>query len=245
MFCTNSLTCPPQIVARLAHFASRDAMDIETFSDKTAEQLVRKLNISTIPELYTLDEETLVQLDKFAEKKARNLLDAIEKSKNRPLSSFLFAIGIPNVGIKTARTLAKHFGTLESVRRASYEELIAIRDIGDTVAQGIVSFFADESIIKAIDTLLSLGVHPHDEKTAQADSPITGKTFVVTGTLESADRKTVEALIESLGAKASGSVSKKTDYVIAGENAGSKLQKARELSVKVIDEKEFFEMIGM
>ena len=245
MFCTNSLTCPPQIVARLAHFASRDAMDIETFSDKTAEQLVRKLNISTIPELYTLDEETLVQLDKFAEKKARNLLDAIEKSKNRPLSSFLFAIGIPNVGIKTARTLAKHFGTLESVRRASYEELIAIRDIGDTVAQGIVSFFADESIIKAIDTLLSLGVHPHDEKTAQADSPITGKTFVVTGTLERADRKTVEALIESLGAKASGSVSKKTDYVIAGENAGSKLQKARELSVKVIDEKEFFEMIGM
>lgn len=245
IFCTNSLTCPPQIVARLAHFASRDAMDIETFSDKTAEQLVRKLNISTIPELYTLDEETLVQLDKFAEKKARNLLDAIEKSKNRPLSSFLFAIGIPNVGIKTARTLAKHFGTLESVRRASYEELIAIRDIGDTVAQGIVSFFADESIIKAIDTLLSLGVHPHDEKIAQADSPITGKTFVVTGTLERADRKTVEALIESLGAKASGSVSKKTDYVIAGENAGSKLQKARELSVKVIDEKEFFEMIGM
>ena len=131
------------------------------------------------------------------------------------------------------------------MRRASYEELIAIRDIGDTVAQGIVSFFADESIIKAIDTLLSLGVHPHDEKTAQADSPITGKTFVVTGTLERADRKTVEALIESLGAKASGSVSKKTDYVIAGENAGSKLQKARELSVKVIDEKEFFEMIGM
>ena len=131
------------------------------------------------------------------------------------------------------------------MRRASYEELIAIRDIGDTVAQGIVSFFADESIIKAIDTLLSLGVHPHDEKIAQADSPITGKTFVVTGTLESADRKTVEALIESLGAKASGSVSKKTDYVIAGENAGSKLQKARELSVKVIDEKEFFEMIGM
>ena len=245
MFCTNSLTCPPQIVARLAHFASHDAMDIETFSDKTAEQLVRKLNISTIPELYTLDEETLVQLDKFAEKKARNLLDAIEKSKNRPLSSFLFAIGIPNVGIKTARTLAKHFGTLESVRRASYEELIAICDIGDTVAQGIVSFFADESIIKAIDTLLSLGVHPHDEKIAQADSPITGKTFVVTGTLERADRKTVEALIESLGAKASGSVSKKTDYVIAGENAGSKLQKARELSVKVIDEKEFFEMIGM
>lgn len=131
------------------------------------------------------------------------------------------------------------------MRRASYEELIAIRDIGDTVAQGIVSFFADESIIKAIDTLLSLGVHPHDEKIAQADSPITGKTFVVTGTLERADRKTVEALIESLGAKASGSVSKKTDYVIAGENAGSKLQKARELSVKVIDEKEFFEMIGM
>lgn len=244
IFCTNSLTCTPQIVARLVHYASRDAMDIETFSDKTASQFVESLNIITIPQLYRLTIDELLSLNKFKQKKAQNLLSAIERSKRRPLSSFLFALGIPNVGIKTARILSKRFLTLKAVRRAGYDELIAIKDIGDIVARGIVDFFSDESISSAIDEILSYGVKPEDEESGEIQSSIAGKTIVVTGTMKRMDRSGIEALIESLGASASGSVSKKTDYVVAGESAGSKLNKANELGITVISEDKFFEMIG-
>ena len=244
IFCTNSLTCTPQIVARLVHYASRDAMDIETFSDKTASQFVESLNIVTIPQLYRLTIDELLSLNKFKQKKAQNLLSAIERSKRRPLSSFLFALGIPNVGIKTARILSKRFLTLKAVRRAGYDELIAIKDIGDIVARGIVDFFSDESISSAIDEILSYGVKPEDEESGEIQSSIAGKTIVVTGTMKRMDRSGIEALIESLGASASGSVSKKTDYVVAGESARSKLNKANELGITVISEDKFFEMIG-
>ena len=244
LFCTNSLSCRAQITLRLAHYASRDAMDIESFSDKTAEQFIEALGVTSIPELYALDKEQLVALDRFGEKKAQNLLDAIEKSKTRPLSAFLFALGIPNVGSKTAKDLAKRFGTLSAVRAATQEELLAIPDVGGIVAESILSFFGDRNIASQIDQLLAYGVSPQSEQAANTASPITGKTIVVTGTLPTLGRREAEALIEQNGANAAGSVSKKTDYVLYGESAGSKLDKARELGIPLLTEAEFLALIG-
>ena len=244
LFCTNSLSCRAQITLRLAHYASRDAMDIESFSDKTAEQFIEALGVTSIPELYALDKEQLVALDRFGNKKAQNLLDAIEKSKTRPLSAFLFALGIPNVGSKTAKDLAKRFGTLSAVRAATREELLAIPDVGGIVAESILSFFADPNISAQIDQLLAYGVSPQGEQAANTASPIAGKTIVVTGTLPTLGRREAEALIEQNGAKAAGSVSKKTDYVLYGESAGSKLDKARELGIPLLTEAEFLALIG-
>lgn len=244
LFCTNSLSCRPQIVGRIAHYASRDAMDIESLSGRTAEQLVDAFGISTIPELYGLTAERLVPLERFGPKKAQNLIDALEKSKRRPLSAFLFALGIPNVGVKTARDLARRFGTLAAVRAAGREELLAIDDVGDIVADSILDFFGDPSISAQVDALLAHGVDPQPEAAAGADSPLAGRTVVVTGTLSSMGRRETEALIERLGGRAAGSVSKKTDYVLAGESAGSKLDRARALGIPVLDEAAFYKLIG-
>jgi len=244
LFCTNSLSCRAQITLRLAHYASRDAMDIESFSDKTAGQLIEALGIDSIPALYELTKEQLVALERFGAKKADNLLTAIENSKTRPLSAFLFALGIPNVGSKTAKDLAKRFGTLEAVRKATCEELLAIPDVGGIVAESILSFFGDANISAQIDHLLSLGVSPQSEQAANTNSPIAGMTIVVTGTLPTLGRREAETLIEQNGAKAAGSVSKKTDYVLYGESAGSKLDKARELGVPLLTESEFLALIG-
>ncbi|MBQ5985793.1 MAG: NAD-dependent DNA ligase LigA [Clostridia bacterium] len=238
LYCTNSLSCRPQIAARLSHYASRDAMDIETFSDKTAEQFIDAFGISTIPELYALTHEQLVALERFGHKKAQNLLNALEASKTRPLSAFLFALGIPNVGVKTARDLAKTFRSLERVRAATKDELLAIEDIGEIVADDIVTFFADPSINAQIDLLLERGVNPPEEEAQADEQPLSGMTVVVTGTLPTLSRRDAEGLIEQCGGKAAGSVSKKTSFVVAGEAAGSKLDKARALGVEVIDEAE-------
>ena len=243
-FCTNSLSCTPQIVGRLEHFASRNAMDIDGFSEKTALLLVDAFGLKTIPELYELTESSFSGLPGFGEKKAHNLIEAIEKSKDCRLEAFLFALGIPNVGSKSAKDLATRFGSFDAVRKASREELIAIPDIGEIVADSIVSFFADEHIEAQIERLLELGVHPHEAEAIAQNDFVTGKTFVVTGTLERMGRKEIEDLIASLGGKPAGSVSKKTDYVVAGENAGSKLDKAQQLGIKVLTEKEFFDAIG-
>ncbi len=235
LYCTNPLSCRPQIISRLAHFASRDAMDIDTFADKTAEQLFSELNVATIPELYTLRRERLLDLEGFGEKKAQNLLTALENSKHRPLSAFLNALGIPNVGVKTARDLSLTFGSLEKLRSATFEELVAIEDVGEIVAQSVLSFFHDPRISRQIDDLIAYGVSPVADRAATA-SPISGKTIVVTGTLPTLSRKEAEDLILDHGGKAAGSVSKKTDYVLAGEAAGSKLTKAQQLGIPVIDE---------
>ncbi|MBQ3131856.1 MAG: NAD-dependent DNA ligase LigA [Clostridia bacterium] len=243
IFCTNSLSCAPQIAGRLAHYASRDAMDIDTFSEKTAALLVEEMQLKSIPDLYDLTAEDFAKLPGFKEKKTDNLIAAIEKSKDCSLGAFVFAIGIPNVGSKTARDLARHFGSLDAIRNASMEELTAVQDVGDVVAQSIIDFFADSSISAQVDRLLAHGVSPRAEE-VQQQSPITGKTVVVTGTLPTLDRREAEAMIERLGGKAAGSVSKKTSYVLAGENAGSKLTKARELGIPVINEDEFFQLIG-
>ena len=244
LFCTNSLSCKAQIKLRIAHYASRDAMDIETLSDRTAEQLIDAFGIATIPELYGITKESLLPLPGFQEKKAQNLLDALENSKHRPLGAFLFALGIPNVGVKTAKDLAKNLQTLYHVRSASREELLAIPDVGEIVADSIRSFFDDPSIAAQVDALLAPGVQPAEEEAGSMDSPIAGKTLVVTGTLPTMGRREAEALIERFGGKAAGSVSKKTDYVLAGENAGSKLDKAKELNVPVLDEAAFLKLIG-
>lgn len=243
LYCTNSLSCAPQIAGRLAHYASRDAMDIDTFSEKTAALFVEELKLKSIPDLYDLGPQDYMGLQGFGERRINNLMAAIERSKDCTLGAFIFAIGIPNVGAKTAKDLARRFGTIEALRSATVEQLTEVPDVGEIVARSIVEFFADPSIATQVDRLLAHGVKPRPEE-VQQDSPISGKTIVVTGTLEKLDRRQAEALIESLGGKAAGSVSKKTDYVLAGESTGSKLTKARELGVRVLNEQEFFELIG-
>ena len=243
LYCTNSLSCAPQIAGRLAHYASRDAMDIDTFSEKTAALFVEELKLKSIPDLYDLGPQDYMGLQGFGERRINNLMAAIERSKDCTLGAFIFAIGIPNVGAKTAKDLARRFGTIEALRSATVEQLTEVPDVGEIVARSIVEFFADPSIATQVDRLLAHGVKPRPEE-VQQDSPISDKTIVVTGTLEKLDRRQAEALIESLGGKAAGSISKKTDYVLAGESAGSKLTKARELGVRVLNEQEFFELIG-
>ena len=243
-FCENTLSCKPQMVKSIVHYACREAMNIEGFSEKTAEQLFEKLNIKSISELYTLNKEELLTLDKFGEKKAQKLLDAIEKSKNCKLYAFIYALGIPNVGVKTAKDLEATFKNLDNLKKATFEELVAINDVGDTVAQCIIDFFKEELVLETIDELLKLGVNPIYEEKEIIESPFEGKTVVVTGTLNNFTRSSIKEKLELLGAKVSGSVSKKTDYVLAGEEAGSKLQKAIDLGVKVLSEEEFMNMIG-
>ena len=244
LYCTNSLSCRPQIAARLEHYASRDAMDIDTFAGKTAEQLIDTFGITTIPELYELTSEQLRNLERFGEKKAGNLLAALENSKHRPLASFLFALGIPNVGVKTAKDLARAFGSFEAVRSADAASLSAISDIGDIVANGIVEFFRDERIAQQIDLLLALGIHPVESLTAvDHNLPLSGMTVVITGTLSTLSRREAEALVEENGGKAAGSVSKNTSFVVVGESAGSKADKAQKLGIPMLSEAEFLKRI--
>jgi DNA ligase (NAD+) len=243
IFCTNSLSCKAQIVYRLTHYASRNAMDIEMFSDKTAGMLIEQLNISSIPELYELKEEQLIGLPLFGKKKAASLIRAIESSKDCSLASFIYGLGIPNVGIKTAKDLAREFRTFENVRKATVEQLIRIEDIGEIVANSIVDFFADERISRDIDRLLELGVSPREEAAKAVGGVFSGMTVVVTGKLDSMTRTEAEEKIAELGGAATSSVSKKTDLVVCVTDAGSKLTKALALGIRVIDEAEFLKMI--
>ena len=221
-------------------------MDIDTFAGKTAEQLIDAFGISTIPELYVLSHEQLVALERFGHKKAQNLLDALEASKHRPLASFLYALGIPNVGVKTARDLANTFRTLDAVRNASEEALNAIDDIGDVVAKDVYDFFRDPRIGAQIDLLLEHGVQPQEvEAVEQGDLPLAGMTVVITGTLSTLSRRDAEALVEQNGGKAAGSVSKKTSFVVVGESAGSKADKAQALGIPMLSEAEFLAKLGL
>ena len=243
-FCENTLSCKPQMVKSIVHYGSREAMNIAGFSEKTAEQLFEKLNIKSISDLYKITKEQLLTLDKFKEKKAQNILDAIEKSKDCELYAFIYALGIPNVGVKTAKDLVNTFKSIDGLKKATFDELVQVPDVGDIVAQCVMEFFREEKVLATIDELLSLGVNPKYEELEVVESVFAGKTVVVTGTLENYTRGSIKEKLELLGAKVSGSVSKKTDYVLAGEEAGSKLKKAIDLGVKVISEKEFEEMIG-
>ena len=239
LFCPNRDGCKKQIVMRLSHFAGREAMDIETFSEKTAEQLVNLNLIQEADQLYALEKEQLAGLDRFGEKKAENLIQAIAKSKTPKLSAFIYAIGIPNVGVKTARDLADRFGTIDALRAADAETLTGMDDVGEIVAESIRAFFADPASARLVDALLAAGVQPQSPEKIASGGAFEGMTVVVTGTLEHYSRAEAEEAIRRNGGKAAGSVSKKTSLVVYGEAAGSKLEKARALGVETIDEEEF------
>lgn len=248
LFCPNRLECRPQLVGRITHFASRDAMDIETFSEKTAEQLYDELGVRDPSDLYDLKFEDLVKLERFGTKKAENLLAALEKSKTPDLASFLFALGIPNTGKTTTKELADHYRSLDKLMEATAEELVTLPDIGGIVADSIVRFFQDPVMRRSIERMLAAGVTPIVEEAPAAvdeSNPFFGKTVVLTGTLKTMGRDVAAKKLEKLGAKVSGSVSKKTDIVIAGESAGSKLTKAQELGIRIIDdEQELIRLLG-
>ena len=243
LFCMNRESCRPQAVARLSHFASRDAMDIEGLSEKTAAKLYDQMGARDPADLYTLTMEQALSLDGFKEKKAQKLLTALEKSKDCTLDCFLYAIGVPNIGRKTARDLAAAFGTLEKITQASAEELTAIPDVGDIVAQSVTEFFSFPENRRMIERLLAQGVKPR-EADGRAEGVFSGMSVVVTGTLPTLSRKDAEELVRQCGGTAASSVSKKTAFVVAGEAAGSKLTKAQSLGVEVIDEAEFLRRAG-
>lgn len=249
LFCNNRLGCKQQIIGRITHFASRDCMDIETFSGKTAEQLYDELEVRDPADLYALSMDDLVKLQRFGEKKATNLVAALEKSKSRELAQFLNALGIPNTGKATAKMLADHYGDLDRLMAAEAEELQGLPDVGGIVAESIATFFRDPVMQESIARMRAAGVKPEASRpaaaTADAGHPLFGKTVVLTGTLSVMTRDEAAKKLEALGAKVSGSVSKKTDLVIAGESAGSKLTKARELGVEVLeDEQELLRLLG-
>ena len=244
LFCPNRDGCKPQIVMRLSHFASRDAMDIDTFSEKTAAQLVDAGLIQEADQLYALTVDQLTGLDRFGQKKAENLVNAIDKSRKCRLDAFIYAIGIPNIGVKTARDLAERFGSMDGLRRAVREELVAMDDVGEIVADSILGFFEDTANVRLVDALLTAGVKPEAPKVRAAGGAFEGMTVVVTGTLTRFSRAEAEEAIREAGGKAAGSVSKKTSLVVAGEAAGSKLTKAESLGVPVIGEDEFLRRLG-
>ncbi len=238
LFCLNRATCRPQAIARMSHFASREAMDIEGLSEKTIAQLYDQMNIRDCADLYQINLEEALTLEGFKQRKAEKLLAALDKSKHCTLDAFLHAIGIPNVGRKTARDLANTFGSLQKVREATLEQLIAIPDVGDIVAQSVVEFFSFPENAEMIARLLDAGVTPQ-EAAGKAEGPFSGLSIVVTGTLPTLSRNDAEERIRQNGGTAASSVSKKTAFVVAGEKAGSKLTKAESLGIEVIDEAEF------
>ena len=238
IFCMNRVSCRSQAVARLAHFASRDAMDIDGFSEKTAAQLYDSLGLRDPSDLYRLNANDLLALEGFKEKKAANLTESLEKSKHCALDAFLFAIGIPNVGRKTARDLANTFGSLDALANADEATLTAIPDVGAIVAASITEYFSFEENRRMIAALLEAGVHPRETE-KKTGGVFEGMTIVVTGTLSGLSRKQAEDLIIENGGNAGSSVSKKTAFVVAGEAAGSKLTKAQQLGIEVIGEEEF------
>ncbi len=243
LFCMNRVSCRPQAVARISHFAGRNAMDIEGLSEKTAGQLYDQMNVRDPADLYVLTREQVLSLDGFKDKKADNLLAALQKSKTCALDAFLFAVGIPNVGRKTARDLANNFGTLEAVAGASQEALVAMEDVGEVVAQSIIEFFSFSENRAMIDRLLAAGVTP-EEKTKAEGGCFSGMSIVVTGTLPTLSRHDAEELIARNGGKPASSVSKKTAFVVAGEAAGSKLTRAQQLSIEIIDEAELLRRVS-
>lgn len=244
LFCPNKKECRPQAVGRLTHFASRDAMDIEAFSEKSAGQFYDELGAREAADLYYITNDQLLSLDNWKEKKAERFLSEVEKSKACRLDSFIYALGILNIGKRTARDLAEHFKSVQKLAGAGLEELTSIDEIGEIVANSVIEFFGDEVNSQMVNRLFEAGVSPvWDSAGKKSEGFFSGRTFVLTGTLGSMERRLAAERIEALGGKASGSVSKNTFAVIAGENAGSKLEKARALNIRVIDEEEFLKLL--
>jgi len=242
--CTGGLFCGAQRKEAILHFAARRALDIEGLGGKLVEQLVDTNLIRTLPDLYKLGFSTLAGLDRMADKSAKNIVDALEASKKTTLPRFLFGLGIRHIGESTAKDLAKHFGKLDAIMDATEEQLLEVNDVGPVVATSLRTFFDQAHNREVVEQLRACGVHWEEgEPAARAPKPLAGKTFVITGTLPTLGRDEAKDKLESAGAKVAGSVSKKTDYVVAGTEAGSKLDKARDLGVAVIDEAQMLEIL--
>lgn len=243
--CSGGLYCAAQRKESLRHFASRRAMDIEGLGSRLIEQLVDGDHVGSAADLYKLTQEALSGLERMAEKSATNLVEALEASKETTLPRFLYALGIRDVGEATAMALATHFGSLEKLMEATMDEVQEVPDVGPVVAEHVHNFFREKHNRDVIAALRRSGVHWQDiERKAQDELPLSGKNIVLTGTLESMERHQAQERIRALGGKASGSVSAKTDYVVAGASAGSKLQKAEKLGITVLDEEQFLRLIG-
>ena len=235
--CTGGLFCPAQRKEAILHFAARRAMDIEGLGDKLVDQLVDANVIRTLPDLYRLGLTSLIALERMAEKSAQNVLAALEKSKQTTLPRFLFGLGLRHVGEATAKDLARHFGTLDAIMDASVEQLLQVPDVGPVVAQSLHTFFQQPHNREVVEQLRACGVTwPEGAPAERAPQVLAGKTVVLTGTLPTLSRDAAKDMLEAAGAKVAGSVSKKTSYVVAGEDAGSKLARAQELGVPVLDE---------
>nr|WP_315242317.1 NAD-dependent DNA ligase LigA [uncultured Albidiferax sp.] len=235
--CSGGLFCPAQRKEAILHFAHRRAVEVEGLGDKLVEQLVDTGVIRTLPDLYKLGFTALSALDRMADKSAQNILDALEKSKNTTLPRFLFGLGIRHVGEATAKALARHFGKLDAVMDATPEQLLEVADVGPIVALAIRTFFDQPHNREVVEQLRACGIHWEEgEPAQQAPKPLAGQTFVLTGTFPTLSRDEAKDLLEAAGAKVAGSVSKKTSYVVAGEEAGSKLDKAQALGITVLDE---------
>jgi DNA ligase (NAD+) len=243
-YCTGA-DCPMQRQERLFHFASRGAMDIEGLGYQTIDELVERGLLSDVADIYSLSEKDFHGVEGWKSKRIANLLGAIEASKERPLARLLTGLGIRHVGGTVAQTLARHFGSVDALMRAGEEEIDAVEGIGDVMAHAVREFFVQPRNVKLIEKLRRAGVRMEDEpRVKRKAGPLTGKTFVLTGGLESMTREEAVEAIEEAGGKATSSVSKKTDYVVAGKDPGSKYDKAVQLGVTILDETEFQKLLG-
>ena len=240
--CEN-LSCPARIKESIRHFASRRAADIEGLGEKLVDQLVDKGLVRRISDLYHLTKEQLAALERMGDKSAQNLLEQLERSKGMSLARFIYALGIRYVGEHIAEVLAERFGSIDELARASYEELVEIPEIGPRIAQSIVDFFASEDNRRLIEELKAVGIDPRAERPKEK-GPLAGKTLVFTGRLSDMTREEAKRLVESLGGKVTSSVSRKVDYVVVGEDPGSKLDRARELGIPTLTEEEFRKLVG-
>jgi DNA ligase (NAD+) len=241
--CVN-VSCPARRRESILHFAGRHAMNIDGLGEKIVVQLLEKGLVKDFADLYKLDLEEVAGLERMAEKSAQNLLDEIAASKKNSLSRLIYAIGIPFVGERTGQLLAAHFGSMEKLQDASAEDLLAVSEVGETIAEGVHEFFAESANRKLIERLRAVGVNMKDERAALKSSKFAGMTFVFTGTLAKRSREEGEALVASHGGKAGGSVSKKTNYVVVGTDPGSKFEKAKTLGVTILDEAQFEKLVG-
>ncbi len=236
------LSCPAQLKESLKHFASRAAMDIDGLGDRYIDQLLKLGKVTSVADLYTLKKEDLFEFERMGDKLAEKLLAAIDGSKQRPLSRFLAALGLRHIGQHMAKLLAKQFGSLENLAKAGHEELLAIHEVGPQVADSVVNFFSSPRNSEILDQLRQAGVKPDTEQ-RRAGGPLSGKTFVFTGALSRFSRKEAQEMVEQRGGRATGSVSKKTDYLVAGDEAGSKLDKAKQLGIAIFTEDEFLDFL--
>lgn len=244
LFCPNRKTCKPQRLYALVHFVSRDAMDIEGLSERTLIQAMDNLDVVTPDQLYDIPVDGWLSLEGFAQKRAKNIYAAVQNSKNRPLPNFLYALGIPNVGIRTARMLAQHYSSVAALESADEEELQSLKDVGPIVAQSIRSFFNDKDHSAVLKRLMDHGIHPETQRQEEREGVLAGETIVFTGTLQRMARREAQERARRHGARVVDNVTKDTTLLVAGDKAGSKLNKAKQLGLRILSEPEFFASIG-